>query len=629
MHLENKTFNPNEILLKANNHLELGNYEDATNLYHELLSFFPKHPESLSGLGLVALKKGDLIESTSYLEQSLAILPNQPSALSNYAIALTNLNRLNQALIVFGILKLLYPDNPENYYNCGITLKLLGRTNDAILNYDKAIELNPNFINAYINRASALKELKQLEAALHDYNLALTINSNFEETLNNRGNLLIELGRFDEAISDYRKAIKSNPNFAEAYNNLGRAYHTLKKNNEAIQSYQQAIFIKPEFSQAHYNLANLFHENHSLEAAEKSFKKAIEFHPESFEAHTNIGLVYEALGKFEKALASYNKAISLNPSSPIAYWNKALLKILLGEFEEGWELFEWRWEGSVQKGTKRNFYKPLWLGKESLTGKTLLIHAEQGLGDVIQFCRYALMAEKVSQHIILELPKSLMALISSLKGHFTFIEVGQPCPPYDFHCPIMSLPLAFKTTISTIPAPIPYIFTDEVKEKIWQKRLASKTKPRIGLVCSGSITHPNDWNRSIALLQLNRLFELPVEFHLLQKEIRESDTIQVKNLSNLTAHLDDLEDLSDTAALINQMDIIITVDTAIAHLAGAMGKKVWILLPYVPDYRWLLNRVDTPWYPNARLFRQASIGDWSSTVDSVYEELQKFIININ
>ena len=331
--------------------------------------------------------------------------------------------------------------------------------------------------------------------------------------------------------------------------------------------------------------------------------------------------------RFDEALKSYDRAIQLKPDYAEAYWNKSIFKLRLGKYEEGWQLYEYR---QIREDTKNNYKKfpvPLWLGNEPIENKVILILQEQGLGDSIHFCRYLLMLESQNpKEIIFMVQKPLLSLFSNFDKKIKILEQDKPLPHFDYYSPLMSLPLAFKTNVETIPANIPYLAVDDVKNKYWQDRLGKQTKVKIGIVWSGSTIHKKDHNRSLMLNQLASLLELPFEFHSLQKEIRYGDQKTLKAYKALYQHQHDLNDFSDTAALLNQMDLIISVDTSVAHLAGALGKKVWVLLPFMPDFRWLLNRDNSPWYPTIRLFRQPKIDDWESVIQQLIIELKKLFI---
>jgi hypothetical protein len=290
------------------------------------------------------------------------------------------------------------------------------------------------------------------------------------------------------------------------------------------------------------------------------------------------------------------------------------LLLLRGEYLEGWSLYEWRSKGDDAPAKFPSFSQPSWRGEFDISGKRLLIHAEQGFGDLIQFSRYAPMVLSKGAEVILEVPKPLVTVMQTLHPEVSIAVQGEPLPEFDFHCPVMSLPYAFKTTVETVPSSDCYVSADPAKVALWQEKLGATSATRVGLVWSGSATHKNDHNRSIALTDLLPLLDTPCEWHSLQKEYREGDLAVLEGVPQLHQHQDDLIDFSDTAALIECLDLVITVDTSVAHLAGALGKPVWILVPALHDFRWLLDRTDTPWYPSAQLFRQSEAGEWEPTI---------------
>ncbi|MDA8873947.1 hypothetical protein N9J12_09020, partial [Alphaproteobacteria bacterium] len=327
----------------------------------------------------------------------------------------------------------------------------------------------------------------------------------------------------------------------------------------------------------------------------------------------------------DEAMADYDKAISLNPDYAEAHWNKSLQLLLRGEFASGWELYEWRWKRTQFSSPIREFEQPLWLGKEDLHGKTILLHWEQGLGDTIQFSRYLQEVANLGCKTILEVQKHLFELMKGIEGVDELIPNGADLPPFDFYCPLMSLPLALGTTLETIPSPISYIKSTDDKRAKWSDRLRPKSKPRVGIVWSGSSVHKNDHNRSIALEQI--LGAVPEGYHLvsLQKEVRENDLDVLEQSKQIQHFGAELYDFTDTAALCELMDVIVSVDTSVAHLAGAMGKPVNLLLPYDPDFRWLLNRCDSPWYPSITLFRQGPERLWEPVLMEINASLQNYV----
>jgi Glycosyltransferase family 9 (heptosyltransferase) len=302
-----------------------------------------------------------------------------------------------------------------------------------------------------------------------------------------------------------------------------------------------------------------------------------------------------------------------------------MLRLLIGDFDRGWVKYEWRWKTESLALPKRNFSQPLWLGAEALDGKAILLHSDQGFGDTIQFCRYVPLVAERGARVILEVPRPLRELMSTLTGAEQIVSSGNPLPDFDMHCPLLSLPLAFGPQLETIPAATPYLRASSQSLMNWDTRLGSKHHRRIGLVWSGSPTHKNDQNRSIRLSSLLSLLDIEATFVSLQKDVRDDDVTILKNRSDLLHFGDALENFSDTAALISNLDVVISVDTSVAHLAGALAKPVWVLLPFVPDWRWLLDRNDSPWYPTARLFRQDDARAWDNVIARVHAALYELV----
>ncbi len=432
-------------------------------------------------------------------------------------------------------------------------------------------------------------------------------------------------GRLKDAEGLYKTLLDYFPNQVEVLTPLGTLLLQHGKTEEGIKQLNKSIGINPNQPEAYYNLGNGLLKNSNFNEALACFDRAISLNPKDSNAFLNRGNTLKDMKRYAEALESYDQAVWLKPDLASALWNKSLVKILTGEYEEGWELYEWGWKCS-ERGQVRNFNQPLWLGSESIKGKTLLIHSEQGLGDVIQFCRYIPMVEKMGAKVILEVHSSLIPLLSSLEGNFLMVENGHELPYFDVFCPIMSLPLAFKTSINTIPNQVPYLYVNPDKKEIWKERFVSKIRPRIGLAWSGSKTNKNDRNRSIPLELFESLLKLPYEFHSLQKELTNHELAMISKLNNITLHHHELDDFSDTAALVNEMDLVISVDTSVAHLAGALGKQFWLMLPYNPDYRWMDDRIDNPWYPSATLYRQDKMRNWSTVISDISKSLNALFI---
>jgi Tfp pilus assembly protein PilF len=475
------------------------------------------------------------------------------------------------------------------FYNRGLDLQNLGRYEEAIASYDRALELRSDFFAAYLNRANVLQMLK----------------------------------RYDEALTSYDRALELRLNSAAAFSNRGSALQALRRYQEALASYDQAIALQPDFAKAHHNRGTVLLKLRRLEESLASSDRAIALSPVYAECHLNRGNALRGLGRMREAIASYERAGAIRPDYGDAHYNEALLRLLLGDFDRGWKLYEWRWQSSELGHTKRNITQPLWLGGTEIAGKTILLHAEQGLGDTIQFCRYVPFVAQRGARVLLHVPNTLNELMSSLAGLPRVISTAPPS--FDVHCPLLSLPLAFGALPETIPAATPYLHAPAKLISKWAERLKSTRWPRIGLAWSGRPTHQNDHNRSIPLAALSPLFEMDASFVSLQKDIRSSDADVLRGSTALLHFGDDLMDFADTAALISNLDLVISVDTSVAHLAGALARPVWVLLPNPPDWRWLLDRDDSPWYPTARLFRQDETGLWDNVIVRIHAALHDFM----
>ena len=499
-----------------------------------------------------------------------------------------------------------------------------GQLAEANLLYKRTREIEPNNILAIQLSGVLAYQLKQFELSLTLLSRAIALKPNYAEALDNRGLVLMELKRFAEALVDFNKSVALKPHCANALINRGRTLTELRRFNEALADFNKAITLKPDHVQALINRGNLLKELQRFDEALVDFNKAIALKPDHVSVLNNRGRILTELRRFDEALADFNKAISINPDYRDAHLNKSLQLLLKGEFASGWELYEWR-----RKGTpKRNFTEPLWSGKEDLRSKTILLSCEQGLGDTIQFSRFARNVADLGCKTFLEVQKPLFELMKSVDGVDEVIVSSADLAPFDFYCPLMSLPLAFGTSVDTVPSAIPYIRVTEDKLAEWSNKLGPKLKPRVGIVWSGNASHKNDRNRSIELEQI--LLAVPEGYEIvsLQKEVRRAD-------QNILAHLEKLEffkhfgeglqDFTDTAALCELMDIIVSVDTSVAHLGGALGKPVNLLLPYSPDFRWLLDRHDSPWYPTMKLFRQGADRLWKPTLQNASADLTNFI----
>jgi tetratricopeptide (TPR) repeat protein len=428
-------------------------------------------------------------------------------------------------------------------------------------------------------------------------------------------------GQLAQAQELYEEILKKEPKHFDALHLLGVIAAQTRNPQRAVELISKAIEIHPYNAGFYSNRGNAFQELRQFDAALASYDKAIAIKPDYAEAYYNRGIVLQELKQFDAALASYDKTIAIKPDYAEAYWNKSLVLLLGGDFDKGWTEYEWRWKRENKSIEKRNFVQPLWHGKESLVGKTILLYSEQGLGDAIQFCRYAKLVADLGARVILEVQRPLMSLLANLEGIAQLVEKGSNLPMFHYQCPLLSLPLAFKTKLNTIPSATKYLSSEASRVAKWQAKLGEKISPRIGLVWSGSTFHINDYKRSILLADLIKHLPTECQYVSLQKEVREIDAKYLQSYPNILHFGNELNDFGDTAALCDLMDIVISVDTSVAHLSGALGRPTWILLTFSPEWRWLLDRLDSPWYQTAKLYRQEKIGDWESVLEKVKKDL--------
>ena len=570
---------------------------------------------------LAAYQRGETAEAERLCRLILDVKADYFDALYLSAIIAGQTGRAEEAAELLAKAVTVNPSIADAYYNRGVALGELNRRAEAVESYERALALKPDHADAYYNRAVALGELGRPMQALESFDRAIALKPGYAEAHNNRGVALGRLQRYVDALASYERAIALKPDYAEAYNNRGVALGELNRPAEAVASYERAIALKPDYANAYNNRGIALGELDRPAEALESHDRGIALKPDYAEAFYNRGNALRDLHRHGEAVESYERALALKPDYASAHWNLADCRLLLGDFARGWQEYEWRWKLEQRDNGRRDFQQPLWLGGETLEGRTILLHSELGLGDTLLFCRYAKEVAGLGAKVVLEVQPPLLPLLADLEGVTQAMPRGALLPEFDYHCPLMSLPLAFKTDLSNIPAKIPYIHSNAARVAAWQAKLGKKSKPRVGIVWSGSKALRND-RRSMTLAEMLPLVRDWAEWISLQKEVRESEAALLASRADLRHAGAELEDFADTAALIELMDVVVTVDTSVTHVAGAMGKPVWILLPFNPhDWRWMLDREDSPWYPTARLFRQSTDRDWASLVSQVNEEL--------
>jgi tetratricopeptide (TPR) repeat protein len=467
-------------------------------------------------------------------------------------------------------------------------------------------------------------QTRHYEPAVKLIGRAIAINGAAAQYHNNLGNALRALKRRSEAMQSYRRAVELDPSMATAHFALGLLEYDNADYAGAAKCFQAAIALAPNMAQAHTHLANSLFQMDRLEEAIDSYRRAIALDPNDATAHSNLGLALQDLGSVDEGIECSQRAIALKPDFPAGHNHLGLALLLKGDFEAGLPHHEWRWQVKNLRIGGRRFARPAWHG-EPLNGDRILLHAEQGAGDTLQFLRYAPLVAARGGRVFVEVPPELKRIAMSVKGIEQVIALGETLPAFDQHCPLLSLPLAFGTTVATIPGDAPYLAVPEPLLADWRARLADSASPRVGLIWAGKAEHRCDRARSIGLAALAPLAATGATFYSLQKGL---PAAQAKTppagmvLHDLGA---EFSDFADTAAAMSALDLIISVDTSPAHLAGAIGKPVWLLLAHAPDWRWLLEREDSPWYPTARLFRQNKRGDWAPVIARVVAELKRYM----
>ncbi|MDX2241352.1 MAG: tetratricopeptide repeat protein [Leptolyngbyaceae cyanobacterium bins.302] len=639
---------------------EQNDLEAAIACYIEAIRLKPNYAEAHHNLGIVLRIQNKLDEAISYFQQAIAFKPTFADAYTSLGSTLQQQNKFDAAIAQYKRLLELQPDSADGFNNLALAFQQQHQVDDAIAAFQKALELRPLFPGVLNNLGNLLLETNRLEEAIASYEQAIEQRPNYPEAMNNLGNALQQKGDLEGAVAQYRKALELRPNFVEAlsnlgsvlkdqnkleesvscleqalalsptiaeiHNNLGNAYQEQKRVEAAIACYQKAVELKPDMAEVHSNLGNMLQYVGEFEPAFEHFETAIELQPDFAGVYNNLGIAYRNAGQVQQAFAAYDRALELKPDFVEAHWNKALNHLLLGEFEPGFAGYEWRfqWSRFLEQNPSRHYTQPRWDGSK-LEGKTILLYAEQGMGDTIQFIRYVPLVKAHGGRIIVECHPPLLNLLQTLPDIDQLIPLGGAVPPFDVHAPLMSLPYILGTTLETVPAQVPYLKAkDDGQPPLPNPQTLSPNLLKIGMVWDGNPQNPYNRSRSIPLTELLTLATIPgVSLYSLQKEPKPDDVELLQahpEVQDLRSHLNDF---TDTAAWINQLDLIISIDTAVTHLAGALGKPTWLLLPLAPDWRWMCDRPDSPWYPTLRLFRQPSHGDWQSVLTEVRAALEQ------
>jgi len=608
-----------------------GRLDEAERIYRSILQQDPDDAATRCVLAMIALQTGRVAWALELAEGAVAIDAERPEAHHTRGLVLRQMQRTEAAAESFSQAVTLKPDYVEAHYHYGSALQALGRLGDAVTSYDRAIALQPDDPALHSKRGRALVALGRYAEATAAFDSEIALRPDDALAHYNRALSLHAQLRFDEALASYDAAIGLQADFMQAYNNRSALLRELQRLDEALASADTVIALSPDLAGAYNNRGAILLDLGRSEDALADFDRALSLNPDYAEALCNRGFVLRLLRPGDEAVRCFEAALRLQPDYAVGHENYAMALLQLGDFQRGWSEYEWRWQAPTLAPARRPFPQPLWLGEQPIAGATILLHAEQGMGDTLQFCRLALDVAARGAQVVLEVQQPLVRLLASL-GTGKVIAQGEPLPHFDLHCPLLSLPLALRTRVETIPAYPSYLHADPFAAAAWHRRLWAVPGRRVGLVWSGAARQQSadviaaNRRRSMTLAQFTPLGGVPgVSFVSLQKGPPEAEARVASPPLRLFDATDELHDFADTAALIAALDLVIAVDTSVAHLAGALGKPVWILNRFDSCWRWLLHRTDSPWYPTARLFRQPAPGDWDSVIAAVCAALRAWV----
>jgi tetratricopeptide (TPR) repeat protein len=611
---EEKVTSDPAALARARSAYQSGRLTEAARLCRQALQADPRNAEAWCLLGIAQRASSQPAQAADSYRQALRLRPDFVEAWNNLGNALVTQGKLDEAAAAFEQVLRLRPDYAEAHNNLGVVLRHQGKWAEAAARYQQALRLKPDYPDALNNLGDALQGLGRLEEAAASYRRALHLRPNYPEAHTNLGNALNRLERPDEAAAHHREALRLRPGYAEAHSNLGNTLVTQRKYAEAEACYREALRLRPDWDEAHHNLGTALAEQGRLAEAEACYREALRLRPDHIDACGNLATALMGQGKAAEAAAVYQRVLEFKPDSPDAHLSRAMACLALGFWEEGWAEYEWRWR-CPDFGTMP-YTQPLWDGSP-LAGRTILLHAEQGLGDTMLAVRYAPKVKERGGTVLLACPRALGRLLAGFPGVDRVIEQGADLPAFDCHAPLMGLPGIFRTTPETVPAEIPYLFADPALVEHWRREIAGRDF-RVGIAWQGNPRFKADRQRSIPLARFAPLAAVPgVRLFSLQKG---AGSEQVRDASfpvvDLGPRLDEAAGaFMDTAAVMKNLDLVISPDTAVTHLAGALGVPAWVALPYSAHWLWLMEREDTPWYPTLRLFRQRTWGNWEEVFE--------------
>jgi tetratricopeptide (TPR) repeat protein len=617
-----------DALLQGWRHQRAGQLAQAEHIYRQILEVQPDHPEALYLLGTICQRLGKLDDAAQHLLMAVSCRPDYAEAHNNLGVVMILMGRRLDAIHHFRHVVRLRPSDPEALNNLGNALREEGMIEEAVELLNHALRLKPDFPDAMHNLGLALSQLDRPAEACEYLREAVRRRPDFADAHCDLGLVFAKMRRWDEAAESFQQFIRLRPDRAEGYAHLGSVLRELGRLEESADRLHQAIRLNPEDANLRSSLGLTLQQLGQLAEAEEHLRIALSLAPDHADAHNNLAITLAQMGRFPAAIEHYDRAIELKPDQPIYRRNRALAYLTIGDFLKGWADYEYRWHCPGFVETQRQYPAARWQG-EPLHGKSILLYWEQGLGDTIQLARYGPILKSMgAAKVFLEVQPPLVRLLSRLEGVDRVVRAGDQVEVFDYQAPLGSVPGILQTTPASIPAPVPYLSPEPERLAFWRSQIATTPELKIGIAWQGNPKQGGDRLRSIPLVHFAALARIPgVQLFSLQKEVgleqlRElSETVPIVDLGRRL-------DLSggaflDTAAVMKCLDLVVTCDTAIGHLAGALGVPVWVALSAAADWRWLLDRDDTPWYPTMRLFRQSKLKRWDDVFDRITAEIRK------
>jgi tetratricopeptide (TPR) repeat protein len=594
-------------------HQRAGRTADAERLFRHIISIDPGHVDALHLLGLIEYQRGRCDNAITLIRRAIMRNSRDPAFHHNLGNILTALERHAEAFACYEEALALAPASADTLYNLGNTCQHLGDSERAIDYFERALRLRPDVAELHNNLGSALQDLGRFDEAIACYRKARALQPDAVEILDNFAGVLWAKGELDAARAFYERALAQRPDRVESHNGLGVVLRDQGLLEEAVACYERALALVPDHPETHTNLGLALADLGRQEEALEHYNKALAVQPDRAETHYNLGIALMGQGRHDDALASYGRALALKPDYAQAHLNRGIALLRTGQFDEGWDEYEWRFPVA---GYRRDFDRPLWSG-EPLAGRTILVHAEQGFGDTLQFVRYVPAVAERGGRVVLEVQEPILRLARTIEGVSQVVAAGDPLPEFDCHCPLLSLPRVFKTNLTNIPDALPYLRVPAEASAAWIRRIGSRPGPKVGVVWAGTAVGAIDLRLLRPLWEVKGVSWFSLQVGDRSGDISLLDGVEIADLSPW------LTDFAETAAAVRELDLVISVDTSVAHLAGSLGSPIWLLLPYASEWRWLLEREDSPWYPTARLFRQKKTGDWPGLAREVAAALAK------